>query len=377
MIACDGNRSAVRERLGIAMRGKGLISHSVTIYFRAEAGPLLAGRKLGVIYVTNDELRGFVRLERSGKRGFLAINTVGDVAKPEATRIADDITEARCIELVRTALGVPDIPVEITDVAKWRAVAENAETYREGNVFVAGDAAHTMPPNGGFGGNTGVQDAHNLAWKLAVVLSGAAGAGLLDTYDTERRPLGGVTVEQAYSRYVRRSAPYLGTDTVQPVIDDWRMEIGYRYRSAAVIPEAEDDGGMFDDPRQSRARPGTRAPHLYLAQGGRAVSTLDLFGRNFVLLAGADGRAWCEGARRAARRWTGLGLDTYRIGPDGDLGDEEQRFATDYGIAASGAVLVRPDGFVAWRARELSDDPEAVIAGVLGSILSRRERARA
>src|SRR6185312_35620 len=248
VVAADGNRSPTRERLGIAMRGHGVLSNSVTIYFRSEVdlAPLLEGRDQGVNYVTNPVLRGFFRLDRTGDRGFLVVNLVGDTARPEIVaaypsapwaNAAQTIDEQRALELVRAAIGVPEIPVVIEDIAKWQAVADSAERYREGRVFLAGDAAHTMPPNGGFGGNTGVQDAHNLAWKLAMVLKGEAGEALLDTYNAERHPLGALTCEQAYSRYVRRSAPYLGVDTVAPLVDEWRMEIGHKYHSSAIVSE--------------------------------------------------------------------------------------------------------------------------------------------
>src|SRR5690349_21776693 len=228
VIAADGNRSPTRGRLGIGMRGHGLLSNSVTIYFRAEVdlAPLLEGRFQGVNYVTNPVLRGFFRLDRTGNRGFLVVNLVGDTARPEIVtaypdapwaNVAENITEQRALELLRAAIGVPDIPVVIEDMAKWRAEADSAERYQDRRVFLAGDAAHTMPPNGGFGGNTGVQDAWNLAWKLALVLQGVADPPLLDTYDTERRAIGALMVEQAYTRYVSRVAPYLGTEGMQPI----------------------------------------------------------------------------------------------------------------------------------------------------------------
>ncbi|MGH2871253.1 MAG: FAD-dependent monooxygenase, partial [Solirubrobacteraceae bacterium] len=295
-VAADGNRSQTREQLGIAMRGHGELSRSVTIYFRAreDLAPLLQGRNQGVSYVTNSVMRGFFRLDRSGNRGFLVVNLVGDTARPEIVaaypaapwaRVADEIDEARALELLRAAIGVPGFPVEIRDVASWRAVADSAERYTAGRVLLAGDAAHVMPPNGGFGGNTGVQDAHNLAWKLAFVLHGHAGPRLLDSYDAERRPIGELTVEQAYARYVNRVAPYLGLETAQPLVDDFSMEIGYRYSSSAVIAEPGDPDALHEDPRTSRARPGSRAPHVQLSRDGEPISTLDLFGSELVLLA--------------------------------------------------------------------------------------------
>src|SRR3954462_16043433 len=101
--------------------------------------------------------------------------------------------------------------MEIVDVANWQAEANWAERLRDGRVFLAGDAAHVVPPNGGYGGNTGVQDARNLAWKLAAVVKHEAGPELLDTYDEERRPLCRLTVDQAYTRYATRVVPERGT----------------------------------------------------------------------------------------------------------------------------------------------------------------------
>ena len=377
LIAADGNRSPTRERLGIAMRGHGLLSNSVTIYFRAEVdlAPLLEGRYQGVNYVTNSVLRGFFRLDRTGNRGFLVVNLVGDTARPEIVaaypsapwaNVAQTITEQRALELLRAAIGVPDIPVVIEDVATWRAVADNAERYQAGRVFLAGDAAHVVPPNGGYGGNTGVQDAHNLAWKLALVLRGIAGVRLLETYDEERRPIGELTVEQAYARYVTRVAPYLGTDGMQPVVDDFAMEIGYRYNSPAVVLEPEDDRALHQHPRESKARPGSRAPHVFVEWGGRRMSTLDLLGRNFVLLLAPGGEAW-RGAAGAAAKKLGLPLDSHVI-PD-------QQFPDAYGITGAGAILVRPDGFVAWRAADGTAASEPIARDVLRSLLCHPDQA--
>jgi 2-polyprenyl-6-methoxyphenol hydroxylase-like FAD-dependent oxidoreductase len=372
VVAADGNRSPIRDQLGIAMRGHGVMSNSVTIYFRANCGPLLRDRALSVIYVYNESLRGFFRLEKSGESGFLVVNTAGDTSRPEAANVAEGITEERCVELVRAAIGVPDMAIGIQNVAPWRAVAETAETFRAGNIFLAGDAAHVMPPNGGFGGNTGIQDAHNLAWKLALVLGGNAGPGLLDSYDAERRPAAGRTVEQAYSRYVLRTAPYLGTDGMQPPIDDLNIELGYRYASSAVIGEPADDPGGHEHPRESHGRPGTRAPHLWLDRAGQQVSTHDLFGRRFVLLTGGDkaSEGWRNAAREAQAKF-GVEIDVWRIGRGADLIESENEggFPAAFGIGSSGASLVRPDGIVGWRSGAIGTD--AGLVAVMGTILSR------
>ena len=376
VIAADGNRSPIRARLRIGMRGHGLLSKSVTIYFRAEVdlAPLLEGRYQGVNYVTNPVLRGFFRLDRTGNRGFLVVNLVGDTARPEIVaaypsapwaNVASTISEERALELLRAAIGVPDIPVVIEDIATWRAVADSAERYREGRVFLAGDAAHVVPPNGGYGGNTGVQDVHNLAWKLALVLGGMADPTLLDTYDEERRPIGELTVEQAYARYVTRVAPYLGTEGMQPLVDDFSMEIGYRYNSPAVVLEPDDDRALHQHPRESKGRPGARATHVFVERDGARVSTLDLFGRNFVLLLAPGGDAWRDAARGAASD-LGLPLDCHIIADD--------EFPDAYGITAAGAVLVRPDGVVGWRAVDSTRVTEGVMREVLGSLLRRQDQ---
>ena len=324
MVAADGAHSSVRERLGIRMRGRGVFSNSVTIYFRANVAPLLRGRNLSVIYVNNSFMRGFFRFEKPFDSGFLAVNALGDPKNP-VTDVSTGLTPERCMEFVRIALGASDVPITIENVMPWTAAADVADQFQSGRIFLAGDAAHVMPPNGGFGGNTGVQDAHNLAWKLARVSRGEAGPELLATYESERKPVAHFTVEQAYSRYVTRTAPYLGTDGIHPVANDLNVELGYCYQ-----------GDLHQSPRETKARSGSRAPHYWLARNGDRISTLDLFGGGFILLAGPESTTQHASA------------EIHRIGADG-LSDPAGEFCDAYGIAPSGSVLVRPDGFVAHR----------------------------
>ena len=166
-----------------------------------------------------------------------------------------------------------------------------------------------------------------------------------------------------------RVAPYLGTDGVQEIVDDMSMEIGYRYNSDAVALEPGDDRELYQHPRESAGRPGARAPHVPVERAGSSLSTLDLFGSAFVLLAAAEGQAWCDGARAAADARE-VPLEAYLVG-DGEVRDPGSAFATAYGISPSGAVLVRPDGFVAWRAHDATGASEAAIGDVLDAVLGR------
>ena len=348
VIAADGAHSGVRRQLGIGMQGRPPFSKSITIYFRADLSSFLAGRQWAVVYVSNPRLRGFFRFEKPFDSAFLAINTEGDPGKP-ITDVATSLTSERAVDLVACALGSREIPVTIDSIMHWEAAAEVAERFQTERVFVAGDAAHVMPPTGGFGGNTGVQDAHNLAWKLARVLRAEAPATLLATYEAERRPVATLSVEQAYTRYVLRTDPTLGPERCEPLVNDLNIEFGYIYRSSAITGESPDDGAIHLSPRESRGRPGTRAPHLWLQRQGQRISSLDLFTRQFVLLAGPDAEEWCRSAPIAASEKR-IALDVSRPGTDG-LEDPTGQFSNVHGIEPDGCVLVRPDGFIAWRAR--------------------------
>ncbi|HEY7805741.1 MAG TPA: FAD-dependent monooxygenase [Croceibacterium sp.] len=358
MIAADGNRSPVREALGIGTHGPGWLSDSITIYFTADCRPWLQGDPHGVIYVMNGDQRGFFRFEAEGTRGFLVVNTLGDMALPGAKKVADDISPERCIALVRSAIGVPELPIEIEDVATWVAEAKCADAFRKGRILLAGDAAHVVPPNGGFGGNTGVQDAANLAWKLAMVLKGDAGEALLDTYQQERQPVAELTVEQAFTRYVRRTVPEELDETTPALRDEETMEIGQFYRSNAVIDGRREDEPACLHPDQTRGRPGSRVPHAWLGDGR---STIDLCAEGLVLLAGPDADAWVEAAND-------LGLASVSLPAEA---------AGHCGVGEAGALLARPDGFVAWRTEDGAEASPSALSGVLGEIRARSPRHRA
>jgi 2-polyprenyl-6-methoxyphenol hydroxylase-like FAD-dependent oxidoreductase len=365
VVGADGAHSKVRELLGIEFDGRGVFSNSITIYFKAPLAPVLAGTNFSVIYVGNPHLGGFFRLDKDQNSGFLVVNTAGDTSKPEASSPANDVREETLVAHVRQAAGVDDLPVTITGVARWRATSDVARRFRSGRVFLAGDSAHLMPPNGGYGGNTGIHDGHNLAWKLALVMNAIAGPQLLDTYDAERRPAAAFTVEQAYTRYVTRTAPFLGKQDFQPLADDFDIELGYLYRSSAIAPRSGDEpaaGVTHEHPSQSRGRPGSRGPHVWIDRHGVRLSTIDLFRGAFVLLAGRDGQAWISTAHSAAAEFPGLSLETHVVDDD---------VTSAYGIGSSGASLVRPDGFIAWRALSASDNAAGELRRTLAAILDR------
>jgi hypothetical protein len=172
-------------------------------------------------------------------------------------------------------------------------------------------------------------------------------------------------VEQAYSRYVTRVAPYLGTEGMQPIVDDFSLEIGTRCNSPAVALGPSDEPALHEHPRESKGRPGSRAPHVLLERDGTRSSTLDLFGRSFVLLLAPGGDAWRNPGLAAAEE-LGLPLDSHVI--------QDQPFPDAYGISNDGAVLVRPDGIVAWRAVDAGSASETSMRATLASLVCRDDQ---
>lgn len=366
-VAADGGHSPVRERLGIARRGRGSLRHQVSILFRAELDGPLNGRRFAICQVENPEVEGILGHDDSLRQGTLILTY-----HPEAGEAVEDFTEDRCIALVRSAIGDPDLDVEIRSVLPWEMAALTAERFAAGRVFLVGDAAHVIPPVGGYGANTGIQDAHNLAWKLAAVLSGAAGPGLLDTYEAERLPVARSVVEQAGLRLAVR-AGFATEEQKAATADTLAVTSGYRYRSDSITPEpgAGDDGAPdVVHPRELTGRPGTRGPHLVVRRSGLRISVLDLFGTRPVLLTGPDGERWCTAGCELARGG-GLGLDVYRAGAD--FTEIDRSWHEAYGVGPAGAVLVRPDGFVSWRSPGGPDDgePVEVLAAALDRMLVR------
>ncbi|TCO65909.1 FAD-dependent monooxygenase [Actinocrispum wychmicini] len=303
LVACDGSRSSIRERLGIDMVGDAPTMSSVGISFEAE----LDLDHFILAWTTHPDGAGILLPIDNRRRWVFHVELTG-------SRTPADFTDEYCTRLIRVATGQPDLDVKLVSVAPWETTSAVAAKYRAGRVFLAGDAAHLIPPAGAFGANTGIQDAHNLAWKLAYVLNGMAGPALLDTYEAERRPVAEMTTDQA----MRRWQTWMNHNPM-PFAEDLAVMYGTQYVSSAV-----------DHPGPARplelnldGTPGTRVPHAWLPDGR---STLDLVGPDFALL--HDG-TWPAGPVRS-----------HQV----DLGP--------------GAMLVRPDGYVAWRSTEPTDvDP--------------------
>jgi hypothetical protein len=372
LLAADGAHSHVRQALGIHGEGVGeLDEHYVFVYFRAPWADLIRGHENDAFWIDRPGCRGFF-LVTDPDRGMFLIQE--ESAKNYAVE--------RCKELVLDGLGTPDMPVEIVDVVPWRPGHLVAERFQQGRVFLVGDAAHTMPPKLGLGVNTAIQSAQNLAWKLAAVLKGCASPELLSTYESERRPVGKITADQSLVGPAASLLTKGADDKLLPVekrIPYFALVAGHRYRSSAIVNEeastpidrngvAEPD--LLKTPAELDGRPGTRVPHSWLEREGRRISTLDLLDGGFVLLTGAAGGAW-QDAASAATAQLGIAIAIYRIGEGGDLVDPARSWREKFGVEDDGAVLVRPDGFVAWRCRTAAADPRSSLIRVLSQILSR------
>ncbi|MFC7933217.1 FAD-dependent oxidoreductase [Streptomyces cinereoruber] len=371
LVAADGPRSPVRERLGIGQNGPGDLFHNVSVTFTSRGlAEVVGDRHFIVCYLTDPGADGALLPVDNRERWVFHAPW-----HPERGETLEEFTDERCREHIRRAVGVPDLDVEITGRAPWHAAERIAERYAEGRVFLAGDSAHEMPPTGAFGSNTGIQDAHNLAWKLSAVLDGWAGPGLLASYDAERRPVAEATSARASSRSVEHSHPGYAPDPgVSPAGRKGgilNVVLGYRYPRGAVLG-ADEAVPVVPDGLRLGGEPGTRSPHLWLERAGERISSLDLYERCPVLLSAAGGTgAWHTAAARAAARLS-VPLDSYRIGagPDADLVPEAGAdWAELHGVTEGGAVLVRPDGFVAWRSEGPVEDPETELRTVLATLL--------
>ena len=358
MIAADGNSSSVRNLLGIVRTGIGDLSHSIEIRFEADLKPLIRGRPLAFVYLREPDFRAYLAWEADQDGGVISVEF-----DPATTNVETRFSKANCRSIVARALGVGEGSFRVLGTHPWIVGSWVAERFREGRIFLAGDSAHLTPPAGGFGASLGVHDAHNLSAKLEQVLSGEASERLLDCYEAERLPVAHLTVDQATSRFKGLRSPG-GPEKVQTLYEETAITLGYRYRSDAIL--SEDAGTGPIDPGTLNGQPGTRAPHVAMTKGGKWMSSLDLYRSNPVLIVGPRGDHWLNAGAQLA---TEFRLDIHRVGADAD--GSAEAFLQCHGISETGAILIRPDGFVAWRAPSQDASPIEELADALGHVLGR------
>ncbi len=377
LVGADGAASLIRSELGLQLEGSKDLSHIVNCHFRADIERRLDDRKGVLFFVANDTVRGVLQpLDGAGR--WLCQITVA----PDEWSL-DVFTPERARAWIRAAVGVDDLEPDVLSLGLWKLNATVVERLVQGRVLLCGDAAHQFPPTGGLGVNTGLQGMHNAMWKLAFHVHGRAGWPLVATYDTERRDVAQRITEQSLQNSINVLSIFAaaaaggegGFATDEAIVAARRygnhlgVEFGAAYASAAVVadgtsPPVVADG--YSDYVQS-ATPGCRAPHVWLGRPDAALSTLDLFGPAFTLLTAPDGAAW-RAAGAVVSDALGVPIDRYTVGEPGlqDRGG----FASAYGLDADGAVLVRPDGHVAWR-RSRGPATDAGLRAALEGILAR------
>ncbi|WP_161500965.1 FAD-dependent monooxygenase [Embleya scabrispora] len=343
LVGCDGAAGTVRPRAGIAMDGPTGLAHYLSIRFEAPLGAVVADRASAAYFLAPPALGGFMAVDND--RNWIYQYPFD----PEHPRASEDLDDPhRLAALVRTAAGIPDLDVTVRDTLSWRMDARLAAGYRSGRVLLAGDAAHVVPPTGGHGMNTGIGDADNLAWKLAAVVAGRADPALLDSYDAERRPVA--------RRVIDVSDGNARSRTGYRIDDELLLTAAYRSTAVAPDPDLPAPPPLDVTGYHPSGAPGHRAPHVRLVGPPEVASTLDLVGPDFTLITAADTPAWHRQADAAAA--VGIPVTVHPL--DGVRLREEHpgAFRRLYGLPASGAALVRPDGHIAWRAAAPPANPE-------------------
>lgn len=372
LVGADGAVSTVRRQLGIALTGEQGIHHFVNCYFRADIEHHVGERRGVVFFVANPDAAGLLQPLDAHGRWLCQIG----VSPDQWVRELWDAERVR--QWVRGAVGVPDLAIEVKGVGLWQMNATVADRWVQGRVVLCGDAAHQFPPTGGLGVNTGLQGMHNAMWKLALCIRGLAGWPLLKTYEDERRQPAITTITQCLENH--RNLAHLAAAYYYPASSDlsteeakrgsrrfgnhFGVEFGTVYRSAAVINDGTTPPDVDDSYSDYRpcATPGCRAPHVWLGSECEPVSTLDLFGPGFTVLTGPGGEIWRKAAADAARQLE-VPIVSYAIGDPG-LADHGNTFFDHYEIDDDGAVLVRPDGYVAWRSATTHPDGAPLIQAV-------------
>jgi 2,4-dichlorophenol 6-monooxygenase len=408
LLGADGGR-LVPRLIGAEYEGLGVVTQTATLHVSADFSRWAEDPDVLIRWIFSPQAGGLVVMvpmgpERWGpdsEEWVVHMNYPVDCAQSDAEVEAD----------VRKALGIGDLAMRIHKITRWSVDAVIASTFRVGRVFLLGDAAHRHPPTGGLGLTSAIHDAHNLCWKVASVLAGHASPALLDSYEAERRPVDERncqrSLENAVNHFATGAALGLTPDktpeqnlaalrrvwsrrpedaghrsTVLRAMraqsmefSELNVEYGYSYDSAAVVPDGTPPPAGVDEIRvyEPSTRPGAPLPHAWIDDedgNRRPIKDLVEPGR-FLLIAGEDGHAWCEAATQLAVE-AKLPLDALRIGHlDGDLYDPRCAWLRHREIQSDGAILVRPDRFVAWRAPTSVEDPRSALAGALSRILAR------
>ncbi len=410
MIGADGGKKVAPD-LDIGYIGIPRLADMMSAHFKADLSPYLDDDSVMIRWFNNPDLGSGTW--GSGVIVGMGPNDWGRHSEEWLMHFAfapDDPAQFDTSSLkqkIRDLLKLPDLEIEIMRTNNWQVQGVLAERFRDGRVFLAGDAAHRHPPTTGLGLNSAIQDAHNLAWKLAAVLKGQANEKLLESYEAERRAVTGRNVEWAlltFQNYVLWDAaiglipgapPEVNKGVFQQLFSDSfigevrrarlkeaqsihriefqaiQMEVGYWYESGAVVPDWTEfpSYNPLGDDFVSTAYPGFRAPHVWVQHEGRKISTLDLFGgENFVLIAAKDAGAWVEAACTAAQKLA-IPLKAYRMGDT--LSDINGDWASICDVADTGAILVRPDGHVGWRSQSASAHAQSDMVAALSAITGR------
>lgn len=385
-IAADGIRSVARRILGIGEHGEVSLGTAINVQFDADLEPYLGGRYIPIIWILNADTQGaFIRDGATRWRYNLEIPPGTD---PET------ITQDRCETEVVQAIG-DTVPIKIHHIWSWNHDQAVTDVWRDGRVFLGGDAAHHFPPHGGFGLNSGIQDAQNLAWKLVARLRWNAGDGLLDTYEDERRPVAEFNGEQCMhnTRQMEktgflaqdksllslietpegeqaRQAIAAGILAQSALLASHGQQFGYQYSGGAVVPDGTEIVSSSVADYHPTARPGARAPHSWVAANGKRISTIDVYDGGFILLTGPDNGGWVRAAEQAR---TELAVPVKALGLGIDLLPVDELIAdllARYGLEPSGAILIRPDGFVGFRSASGSGQEYQALRRALQQILN-------
>ncbi len=389
LIAADGAGSRVRKSLGIDMIGPARLQSFLMIHFHADLRRIV-GDPPGVLHFVCDPIHG---------GGVFVIHDLDREAvymhafDPDRESAAD-YSVTRCEQIVRDSLADPSLALRVEAFGTWTMTAQVAERYRDGSIFLVGDAAHRFPPTGGLGLNTGVQDVHNLAWKLAAVLREWAPPALLDTFEIERRPVAqqnadqslhnalqlievgvalGVTdgSEDSRARMHATLADAEGRTRVAAAIERQAvhfdmpgLQLGFVYTDGAVIDDAEVAPDNHPQRFVPSGRPGARLPHTWTREADGRGSLLDWIPLDrFLLLAGPDGAPWLDAVAR---------IENAAVAARQLRAEDIPALPTWLGIAGiarAGALLVRPDQHIAWRAVDEVDDPLGTLQTVLRTVL--------